>query len=57
MHDPRVHEGGKEGEKPLEEGEEWGVVEGPGAGLIGIPLGEREGAGQSEPMAVDFEIC
>lgn len=45
VHDLWVHEGGDEGEEALEEGEEWGVVEGPGAGLVGVPLGKREGVG------------
>ena len=41
----------------LKVGKEGRVVEGPGAGLVGVPLGEREGVGESEPVAVDLEVC
>lgn len=44
-------------EEELEEGEEGRVVEGPGAGLIGVPAGDGEGVGEGEPVAVDLEVC
>ncbi|KAE8057249.1 hypothetical protein FH972_013955 [Carpinus fangiana] len=46
----------EEGEENYE-GKEGRVVEGPGPGLVGVPLGEREGVGESEPVAVDLEVC
>lgn len=45
--DGRVQHRGEEGEEVFEVGEEWWVVEGPWAGLVGVPLGEREGMGES----------
>ncbi|XP_059442061.1 putative cysteine-rich receptor-like protein kinase 9 [Corylus avellana] len=55
MNDLGVDEVGENGENVLEVGEEGRVVEGPGAGLVAVPFGEREGVGESEPMAVDLE--
>lgn len=51
-----VEEGGKEGEKALEVGEEGRVVESPWTGLVGVPEGEREGVSEGEPVAVDLEV-
>lgn len=38
-----VHFGGEKGEEAFEVGEEWRVVESPGAGLVGVPKLEGEG--------------
>lgn len=57
MNDLGVNKIGENGESALEVGEEGRVVEGPGAGLVGVPLREREGVGESEPVAVNLEIC
>lgn len=54
--DDGVDGAGGEGEEELEEGEEGRVVEGPGAGLVGVPTGDGEGVGQGEPVAVDLEV-
>lgn len=51
-----IEEGGGKGEEVLEEGEERGVVEGPRAGEIGVPLTEWERRGEGKPMAVDLEV-
>lgn len=51
-----VDEVGENSEEALEVGKERRVIEGPGAGLVGVPLGEREGVGESEPMTVDLEV-
>jgi hypothetical protein len=56
VNDLGVDEVGENGESALEVGEEGRVVEGPGAGLVGVPLGEREGVGESKPVAVDLEV-
>ena len=52
------------GEGVFKPGEERGVVKGPwrrggrgGGGGVGIPERKRERVGDSEPIAVDFEIC
>lgn len=37
-------------------GEEGRVVESPWAGVVGVPVGEREGVGEGEPVTVDLEI-
>lgn len=37
-------------------GKEGRVVEGPWAGVVGVPVGEREGVGEGEPVTVDLEI-
>lgn len=54
--DARVGDAGGVREEELEEGEEGRVIEGPGAGLVGVPAGEGEGAGEGEPVAVDLEV-
>lgn len=54
--DGGVDKGGELREEELEEGEEGRVVESPRAGGIGVPLPEREGMGNGEPIAVDFEV-
>lgn len=54
--DDRVDGAGRVGQEELEEGEEGRVIEGPGAGLVGVPAGEREGVGEGEPVAVDLEV-
>lgn len=54
--DERVDEAGGVREEELEEGEEGRVIEGPGAGLVGVPAGEGEGVGEGEPVAVDLEV-
>lgn len=41
----RVDEESKDSEKPLKIGEEWGVIEGPLAGLVRVPLRQRERLG------------
>jgi hypothetical protein len=56
VNDLGVDEVGEDGEEALEVGEERRVIEGPGTGLVGVPLGEREGVCESEPVAVDFEV-
>lgn len=38
-----VHFGGEKREEAFEVGEEWRVVESPGAGLVGVPKLEGEG--------------
>lgn len=57
MDDLGIDEVGENGENALEVGEEGRVIKGPGASLIGVPLGEGEGVGQSEPMTVDLKVC
>lgn len=56
MYDFRVDEIGENGEEALEVSEERWVIKGPGTGLVGVPLRERERVGESKPVAVDFEI-
>lgn len=57
VNDLRVDVEGEYGEYALEEGEEGRIIERPRAGLVGVPFLERERAGQSKPVAVDFEVC
>lgn len=47
MHDVGVDEVGEEGEEAFEVGEERRVIEGPWAGFVEVPLGERKGMGES----------
>ena len=54
--DGGVDEFGEEREESLEVGEEWRVIEGPWACLVGVPVGERERVGEGEPVAVDLEV-
>lgn len=42
VYDGGVHYRSELGEKALEVGEERGVIEGPWAGLVGVPVGEGE---------------
>lgn len=55
--DGRVKKGGREGEEVGEVGEKRGVVEGPNRGGVEVPLADREGGGQGQPVAVHLEIC
>ena len=52
-----VDEISEEGEEALEVGKEGRVVKSPEAGLVEVPLREREGVGYGEPVAVDLEVC
>lgn len=54
--DGRVDDAGGVREEDLEEGKEGRVIEGPEAGLVGVPAGEGERAGEGEPVAVDLEV-
>lgn len=56
INDGGVDEAGKGGEEELKVSEEGGVVEGPRAGGVKVPEGEREGGGEGEPVAVDFKV-
>lgn len=47
MDDLGVDETGKNGEEAFEIGEERRVIEGPGAGLVQVPLRERERVSES----------
>lgn len=51
-----VDSGGEEREEFLEVSEERRIIEGPLAGGVGIPAGERERIGEGEPVAVNFEV-
>lgn len=57
VYDGGVYKGGEEREEVLEVGEEGRVVEGPWACHVGVPVGEREGVGEGEPVTVDLEVC
>lgn len=57
VYDCWVNEICEDREESLEVGEEGRVIEGPRAGFVGVPEGEREGMGNGEPVAVNFEIC
>lgn len=57
MYDLGVDEASEKGEETFKISEEGGVVKGPWASLIKKPAGEREGMGESKPIAMDFKVC
>lgn len=54
--DARIDDCGGNREEELEVGEERGVVEGPGAGGVDVPLRDGEGGGEGEPVAVHLKV-
>ena len=56
VNDLGVNEVSENGEEAFEVGEERRIVEGPRAGFVEVPLGERERVSESKPVAVDFEV-
>lgn len=52
-----VNQRGEEGKEIFEVREEWWVVKGPWASLVGVPAVERKGMSNSKPVPVNLEIC